>query len=526
MNEAQKIISVSPNIKQWKFLRSRAKRKSFIGGRGSGKSIAMGFQVGILFNDFPRATWVVAGLTYVQLDSVVIPSIRDSLEMMGYHEYDAKNCPYGVYTLGTQPPKNWIRPYKVPGKKAYQYCMTFINGFTIRFVSQDTQKYHRGLSIDGLLVDESATMSFEFIQTVLLPAFRGNENKLVPYKDHPLRYGFFDFSSASWTPEGNWIYDTEEKWKAMIDERAKMPPSQLKAIPPKYLFLESTYHDNQEHLPHDYGERLEDLLDPWKFEVEVLNHRVLKIPNAYYHAFTSSKHGYKDSYDYKRDDKSNLIWSSNDYHADRPLEVSFDFNTDICWLLVCQELSNEFRVINSEFAKPTVKGNRDKKLYIQLAETVCEKYAAHGKKEIFIYGDPNGNSTNAGTSNDNLPFFNEVSEVFKNAGWKVYRRELSSYPRYKDKYALVNTLFEERSERTPKIRINVNTNKALIIALQNTMVKTDKSFKKDKSSEDKARMREYATDGTDALDYILYAKYKNVMPSSGWSSTGIITLSR
>lgn len=522
----EKIQRVEPNYKQWKFLRSRAKNKSFIGGRGSGKSVTLGMKTGLLFNDFPRSTWVVAGLTYVQLDSIVLPSIREGLEMMGYHEYDPKTSPNGVYVLGIAPPKKWKRPYKMPGKKAYQYCMFFINGFTLRFVSQDTAKNHRGLSIDGLMVDESATMDFSFIQEVLLPAFRGMEKKLVPYKNHPWRYGFFQFSSASWTAEGNWIYDNEQKSKDEKELRAKMTQEELKSTAPKYLFLESTYEDNLENLPPDYGERLRDLMDPWKFEVEVLNQRVLKIPNGFYHSFNSERQGYKDAYDYKYNSKKEKIWTSNDYHSSLPLEISFDFNTDICWMLTCQEASNELRVIRSDFAKPLIKGQREKKLYIRLVEEFCKRYAEHDNRDVYVYGDPNGNSTNAGTSNENLPFYNDISEKLKANGWRVFRREGASYPSHQKKYSLINTLFEEANDYMPRIRININTNKALMIAIQNTKVRTDKSFRKDKSSEDTVRLREYAADGTDALDYIVYAKYKKFLPNTGWKSTGVITITR
>ncbi len=523
MNE--KVVNVSPNAKQWKLLKSRAKRKSFIGGRGSGKSMGMGFKVGLLFNEFPRATFVIAGLTYVQLDLIVVPSLRDALEKMGYFEYDAKVCPYGVYVIGVAPPKEWVSPYKKPGKKAYQYCMSFINGITFRFVSQDNQDSHRGLSINGILLDESATISYDFIAKVLLPALRGN--KMATYENHPWNYGFFDFSSASWTAEGNWVYDSEEHYKKMIDERANMTQAELKANPPKYLFLESTYHDNQEHLPDDYGQTLEEALDPLVFEVEVLNHRILKIPNAYYHSFSTTKHSYKLSYSYQPNDKGIVLWSSNDYNVDTPLELSLDFNTDICWLLVCQELNREFRVINSMYKKPMVsKELQNSNLLIQLADWFVETYKNHEKKEVFIYGDPGGNSTSATTSADNLPFFNQFCEALKVNGWQVFRRELISYPRHKDRFILNNYLLSESSERTPKIRINMNNNKAFMIAIQNTKVKTDKSFKKDKSSEKSARQREYATDGTDAFDYIVWAKYKNLMPKQGWANSGIITLSR
>lgn len=523
MSKEEKVVKVKPNAKQWKLLKSRAKRKSFIGGRASGKSMSLGFKVAILFNDFAQATFVIAGLTYVQIDSIVVPSLRDALEKLGFHEYDAKVCPYGVYVIGKVPPENWGRPFKRPGKKVMQYCLTFINGLTIRFVSQDNPDSHRGLSIDGILIDESATISYEFIKRVLIPALRGN--KMAHYHGHPWHYGFFDFSSASWTAEGNWIYDTEEKYKLMLESRAKLTKDELKATPPGYLFLESTYHDNQEFLPDDYGQTLQDTLDPLEFEVEVLNHRIVQIPNAFYHGFSTTKHTYKLNYAYQTNDKGIVLWSSNDYDRDKPLELSLDFNTDICWLLVCQEIGREFRILNSMYKKPHgTKEQQQSNILLQLATWFCETYGSHEKKEVYIYGDPGGNSTSATTSADNLPFFEQFCNVLKLQGFKIFRRELTSYPRHKDKFILCNHLLNETSERAPKLRFNMNTNKALIIAIQNAKVKTDKTFKKDKSSEKSARQREYATDGTDALDYVLWAKYKNQLPKNGWSSTGIITI--
>ncbi|UBM58234.1 hypothetical protein LAG90_15630 [Marinilongibacter aquaticus] len=522
------------NAKQAKFLKSRAKRKSFIGGRGSGKSTVMGLQVGSMWQEFPRATWVAAGLTYVQLDSIVVPAIREGLELLGFYEYDPKHQPYGVYVVQSQPPKHWRTPYKKPGKKIYQYCITFINGFTIRLVSQDNKETHRGLSIDGILVDESATISFDFIEKILIPALRGRKD--APYYNHPLHHGFFDFSSASWTIEGNWIYDTEEKYKNMLKLRKEKYESLeaegvgkgkkwLAENPPEYLYMESTYQDNQHFLPDDYGDRLRDAMDPWKYNVEVLNQRVVKLPNAYYHGFNASLNLYSKTYDYHTDQTGKLKWSSNDYHADRQLEVSLDFNADICWLLVCQEYAKEFRVINSEFKKPTVVSTeQEQSLLQQLGSWFITEYMDHGKKEVLVYGDPNGNKRSASTSKSNLVFFDEFVKILKDNGWKVFRRESKSYPNPQKRYSLVNLMLSGINENAPKVKINQTTNKSFIIALQNTLVKTDKSYSKDKKSESKARMREYATDPTDAFDYILYAKFGHLIGKTRWSNSGVITI--
>lgn len=521
-----KEVKIKINAKQAKFLKSRAKRKSFIGGRGSGKSMTMGFKIRKLFQIFPRATWVIAGLTYVSIDSIVIPNIRDALELCGLFEYDKKLRPYGVYVIGIMPPAEWARPYKMPGKRLYQYTITFINGFTIRLVSQDNQETHRGLSINGLLVDESATIDFNFIQTVLLPAMRGN--KMAPYENHPWNYGFFDFSSASWTIEGNWIYDTEEKYIQMMKERKEIFDAGdiewLEKNAPKFLFLESTYVDNQFFLPDDFGERLRETLDIWKYNVEVLNQRVLKLPDQYYFALSEANFYFK-SYDYQPRDSGVITWASNDYLTDKALEISLDFNTDIVWCLVCQIVSNEFRVIRSEFMKPEVtKEVQESNILIKLAKWFIKQYESHGQKEVYVYGDPNGNSTSASTDKNNKPFFDRFCDVLIKSGWTVFRRELVSYPPTKLRYDLVNNMLSGNIDNAPKVRINKNTNKSFIIALQNTQVSTDKLFKKDKKSEKKARFREHATDPTDAFDYIIWGKFKKYA-NTGESrkNSGVIT---
>lgn len=509
-----KTINVEINPKQAKFLRSRAKYKAFIGGRACGKSITMGMSVKEIFENFPRATWVIAGLTYVQLDSVVIPSIRKALLKHNIVEYDPIISPYGIYVIGLQPPKNWIKPDYQPGKGVYKYSITFINGCTFRLVSQDNKQTHRGLSIDGILTDESATMDFSgFIQEVLLPALRSES--VASYRHHPWLYGFFHFSSASWTPAGNWIYDWEDKWKEQeVTRKQKIETHGLswhKENPPEYLFLESTFEDNVQFLPKGYGERLKQNMEPWKYSVEVLNERVRRLPNAYYTAF-GDHNLYSQMYDYDYNDKGILIYNTNDYLKEKKIEISLDFNADICWCIVCQETSKEFRVLNSKFVKPDVtKKEQDTNLLIQLAEWFIDTYKDHPTKDVNIYGDPNGNSRSASTDRNNRPFFDRFCDVISKAGWKFYRRENSKYPPTKERYELMNMLLSGIDVRAPKIRINKVQNKSFIIAIQNTMVSTDKLYKKDKTSEQKARFREYATDPTDALDYILYSKYSHLI---------------
>lgn len=507
-------LEVYVNQKQEKFLRSRAKRKTFHGGRGSGKTYTLGVDQYQCFWEMPRATMLMGGLTYVQLDSIVLPGICSALERFNFVEYN-KNQPWGVYVLGVKPPEHWGTPYQKVGKKGIQYCMSFINGYTIRFVSQDNPQTHRGINSDGLRCDESATMDEDFISKVLLPTVRANPHSKIA-KSHK-HHSFYDFSSASWTPKGNWIYKNEVNYLEMMEKRANMSNAEKHQNPPKYLFLESTFRDNQENLPLTYGEDLQDQLDELQYMVEVENVRLGKLPNCFYFSFSNTIHTYVKSYDYEYDDKIKLhIYRSNDYQINRELDVTLDFNADICWAVTCQEVGRDFRVIDSQFEKSSVLDST-KNVVKANAKAWCDKYDKHEKKTVNVYGDKSGKNRSA-TSGYNGNFFTQFCDVLIAHGWTIVRmyEKQGKNPSHKDKYILINHLFEESNERAPRIRMNQNTNKALIIAMGRTPILTDGSFGKSKASEvqgDKVTNREYATDGTDALDYILWAKYRKFLPT-------------
>jgi hypothetical protein len=515
-NKQQAIKERYLNPKQLKFQKSRAKRKTFQGGRGSGKTYILGVDQYECFWQLPGMVLLLGGLTYVQLDMVVLPGIVSALRSVGFVEY-SKSTPWGVFVIGKMPPDNWAKCRQQIGKRGYQYCISFINGYTIRFVSQDNPDTHRGINSVAVRVDESATMNEDFINTVLLPTMRdGVGNKVT--SSHKYR-SYYDFSSASWTPEGNWIYKTEERYLTMMEERAKMDAAQKLEIPPSVLFLQSTFRDNQANLPDDYGDMLFQSLPELSYMVEVENQRITKLPNCFYYAFNSAKHSYTKSFDYEYDDKIKLhVYRSNDYRTDNDLEVSLDFNADISWIVTCQDSGREFRVIDSQFEKVSVL-DPNKNVVTVNAQKWCDKYKSHEKKTVHVWGDKSGTNRNATSGGDNLTFFSQAVKVLEDNGWKVIKHYLKQAPnpKHKDKYILTNYLLEEQSERTPKLRFNQNTNKALIIAMGRTPIMTDGSYRKSKNAEtagDGITNREFAPDGTDALDYIIWNKFRKHMPTA------------
>jgi hypothetical protein len=506
------------------FLKSRAKRKTYHAGRGTAKTNTIGKIVGQIFNRLPRSRWALTGATYIQLDLVVLSEIRESLEQMGILEYNVKTMPYGEYVVCVKPPDDWNKPFKKVGRLGYQYAITHISGAMLQMVSQDRSETSRGLNLDGAITDERATIKTDFLNKIIYPTVRANKDKF--FANDPLHLGKYEFSSAAWTQEGMSMYEMESKYESMMSIRKKFSQTELKNTPPEYMWLESTCLDNP-LTGQSYWDNLKAELDPLTFDVEVANLRLTKLPNGFYHAFLTSKHIYtpKDCYEYD-DEKGLHLYLPNDYRKDKPLELTLDFNAAIFWNLVCQEVGREFRVINSKFVKPS-QSIADKSILHQGAEWFCETYKDHPTKEVYIFGDPGGNSRSANTSSVNLPFFDEYAAILIAKGWKVFRRELQSYPSHRDKYRLGNYLLEESSERTPRLRINqaAGNNKAVIIAIQSTAVKqSTESFEKDKKSERKLVNREYATDPTDALDYIWWQKFRKLLPGRPVQKNRIVTI--
>jgi hypothetical protein len=103
--------------------------------------------------------------------------------------------------------------------------------------------------------------------------------------------------------------------------------------------------------------------------------------------------------------------------------------------------------------------------------------------------------------------FAQVVAELRRLGWRVTLRVLKANPEHRDRFALIDRIMAEGSPNLPRLRINLNYCKALIISIQNTPITNE--FKKDKSSEGTSTPQEYATHLSDCLDYILYYKYSS-----------------
>lgn len=464
------------NPKQLAFLNGTQRRRSFVGGRGSGKSTSIGMLYRIIFNELPRAKVFMAGLTYNQILTKTLPAAIEAWNTSGLAEYD-KATRLGHYVVGCRPPAHFLKPFQPP--KNFENAISFINGFTIEMLSMDRADLSRGGNYDGGTVDESALMREEVVNKILLPSIRSNRYKF----DSPWHWTFCHFSSAAWLPSGQWIYKYEELQKEH---------------PGRYLHVESTAYDNQEVLPPDYFADLRAELTDLEFRVEVMNERLNRLPNSFYPSFSEARHCVWKTYWYDHDTDTGLtVASRTDTDPDRPLDVSFDFNAGFTCCIVAQEHGTEYRIVNALHVRES-----STNLIDSLVDRLLDTYRSHPCKRMNIYGDRNGNARSAGS---NTTFYNLIQAKLAANGWGFTTNVISEYPAHQLKHRVINSILAEDNARMPRIRINQNTCKFLIMSILNTPITPD--WKKDKSAERQMADQAAATHYSDAFDYLIFRRY-------------------
>lgn len=477
------------NEVQDEFLQAKQKIKVIIAGVGIGKSTLIGFVNFIKFKELPRAKNLIVGLTYNQVFNITLPEMIHAWSKCGLVE--AEHGKIGHYVVGKKPPSYFIKAHKPP--KKFNNVITFINGYTIQLASADRPELLRGLSCDCLDIDEVSLFKREVITKNIYTRIRNQE-------------GLYD---SDWYLSkclyGNMPYLLSGAWTLEYEELAKKYPD-------KVLFIDAPTSKNIKILGQDYLDTLNMTLTKLEYAVEVENSRdhLTKLPNTFYPDFDEDKHTYQERYSYKEDRENTIITSLSDYDKHLPLMLSFDFNAAFNSALLAQQPNKlEIRFID-EFYDATYKN------FSEVVQQFIDKYSSHKKKVVYIYGDRNGNNTSS--QNGKVTIYNEIEEQLKNAGWTVILTDKIKYNRkdsdLKDRHFAISKLLGEKDNKLPRIRINSQKCKWLIVSIRNTPIEQD--FKKDKSSERMKIDQRQATHLSDCFDNLVFefAKApKRVRPS-------------
>jgi len=454
--------------------------KMFIGGRGVGKTTIIADEVIRYMAHMNRGKISLNGLTYFHIRTKSLPPIIDHWERRGLYR--------GIhYFIGHRAPKKfrWDEPFQPP--LDYTNCIHFINGFVIEFNSFDRPEMARSGSYDGMIFDEATKLKKAAIDSDVLPANRGNNDRFGHLRFH---HGTLFLGSQPLTPDGDWVFEYEK----LMEE-----------FPLEYLFMEASARENIAILGERYFRDLKRVLPSIVYDLEVENKRRRRNVSGFYPLLSSDRHGYYNSYDYSygdlyADDPS--FGSSVDCRFDRdclkdqPLYISFDFGTTQNCLVVSQWQKgvNEFPVIKCFYV--------ENEILKVLVERFIEYYHHHGEKSVFMYGGSDGNRKNDAASRDT--YFDDVRRQLEAAGWDVHpRAELYEIP-HADKFIFWNKYLSGDYPQVPAFMINMNNAMEVFVSMDNAPV-MPQEFRKDKSSErDKEQPRWKATDLSDAVDNLYY----------------------
>jgi hypothetical protein len=472
-----KLKKVYLNSKQLEFGKSMQPFRTWIGGRGSGKSVMIGVSQRQKMGDLPRAKFFFSSSTYTQLLTKTLPPITKIWGEFGLIEH-IPGIQNGHYVIGKVPPRNWTSPLDKPRK--YTNVITFLNGYTIELLSMDRPEIARGGSYDGGEIDEAALVKQEVLSQILQPSIRGNVNWFA----HPSHQQLSLYSSMPWRASGLYLLEYED-W--------------AKTKPELYFYLESTAWDNVKILGERSLELMKDSMLPSIYEIEIMNKRSGRSEICFYYNFNDERHVYDPKHDYEEDDLFGIKFRGYlDVIASQMLELSFDFSGWFTGFTVWQE----DMIKQTEHMRDAFYVSQDKGIN-QVVDAFCEKYRTHQYKYVRIWGEPRGHDKNA----TGFTYYEMVEQRLKHHGWAIEIAVTSAVSdTHENRYEVINQFFAEDNPILPKIRINGETCKDVIIAINNTEKTPD--FKKDKKNErNRSFNQAHATHYTDTIDYYIMQKH-------------------
>lgn len=520
-----------PQKRSWLTL---AKEEYGVWGRGTGKTQGPIADRTIKFaNWMPRGATGIVGTTYMQLLDRTLPPLIKAWESRGYIE----NVHFWVRTR-PQDRMNIPKPlYKVLHP---EYSIFWWNGHVFHLISQDKPGLANGKTLDAIVCDEARFLNHERYTDDIAPINRGNREH---FSHLPFHHAITMFSDMPRDPKGRWILDMREQMDATAMAeiaRLQYEQNQLRAklliatITPgqrKYLhrrireyqgalnvarmkspvfYSEASSLDNLAILgPEQILQWRREMITP-VFRAAILNERIIMVENSFYHLLDTDQHCY-DQYDYQYIEGLGIhlppgalsdCRKDADLIKDRPIDVSFDYNSKIKSLVCGQDTNRAFRVLKAMFVK-RVQG----KVLTDLVDEFCEYYRYHNTHEVNYFYDNTALVTDA-TRLETLADL--VMSQFEKNGWKVRGINIGVQPMHMTRYRMWETVLQERDPRFQPVRMNRQNCDNLITSMQSCGVRTGRNgFEKDKRPELNDKVKpEDAPHLTDALDTLYIGKFR------------------
>lgn len=303
-----------------------------------------------------------------------------------------------------------------------------------------------------------------------------------------------------------------------------------------FAFYRATTLDNIDLLGEDYIEKMKRDLPPVVFAISILNMKKKHSSDGFYSMLDiENVHGYvpadcpaigqnmrlkiastviggqQINTDYETPDFAELQKAKNnctsdgDVNPNLPLHIAFDYNANINWVVTGQNYYDNgcgkeaLMVLSSMFVK------NERKMR-ELCKDWCRYYAPHKQTCRMVNYYYDSTAKYKGYAIEGQQDFKDiVVEELGNAGWDVNPIDMGRPAEHALKFKDINESLAGVSY--PFIRINTENNEALIVAMENTNVRSGyRGFEKDKSKEKYIETEcdplELRTDGTDAFDVL------------------------
>lgn len=505
-----------------------------IWGRGTGKTEGPGAEFTARNAiDMPGSLGGIVSITYDKLLNMIIPALKVGWNRLGFKE----NVHYWIRKA---PPEELDIPKAYRQPDTNQHLIKWWNGSAMLLISLDRIHISNGASLAWIYADEVKFFPREKFKEVLL-TLRGQAHL---YGDLSCCESML-LTTDQPRPEmpGDWVYDLEKKSdeetaqvilavqyeiyqlnQELSSCKNKKRRKQIEKEISGYLddinilrkglnwVSRASTLDNVHALGLKVIENLKVSLTPYEFSLSVLNKKPDKGEDAFYHLLSDDKHGYYapniefiDAIDLEvGGSRKDCRWDADlDYQL--PLEIGCDYNSAINWVVIGQEKEKSFDLINSMYV---LKPKKIKDLVKRF-----DRYYATKKKynnTITYYYDHTAIGESA---KDDISFADEWINGLTTLGWNVQAVYTHLTPTHRSRFFLYEKVLAGDPDLKP-FRINLGNNIDLNISLKATQTTKDRKgdFKKDKSSEIKKGVApEHATHGGEALDTLIWPKYKDLI---------------
>lgn len=500
----------------------QARKTVLVAGRAFGKGV-----VHALWNlrNFERMPGSITGFVSANIKRALTNTLPSML--VHWENWGLKRNVH--WAIGIKPPASWgwgEPRFKVQN---YENVLSFYNGSIGYIISQDRTGTSNSQSYDALDVDEAKFIDFEQFKDETIPALRGNRQY---YGSHFYHHSMLITSDMPVTKKGSWFLDYDKQCDPELIEVIRGTACEIYRIesriremlgrgvqPPDYLrrelrklntdlcqlramavdYREVSTIDNMQVLGEAFINQLKRDLPPLTFQTSVLCKRIGIARDGFYnkmterHKYSATNFSYLDSLEYKFDkikEPSSLM--DADVDPSRPIIVSFDYNSNINWLVAGQPSGRRLLVLKSFFVK------YERKLE-ELVGDFCKYYRTHGNKRVIFYYDSTALGSNYAVNDEDFRFV--ISRTFRRHGWRVKEVYIGKPMHHPEKQLLINRMFAGQARLMPMF--NRENNEDLLISVQTAGVyngKKDKRGEKLPETDSPEGRLEARTDGSDAFD--------------------------